>query len=37
MLASRDIAPEYFNKLSRQERRAITPPRFAEAFFLANK
>ena len=36
MLASRDIAPEYFNKLSRAERRAITPAGFAKAFFESN-
>lgn len=36
-LASRDIAPEYFNKLTRQERRAITPLGFAQAFYEANK
>ncbi len=35
-LASREIAPEMFGKLSRQERRAITPKGFAEAFFRAN-
>ena len=37
MLASRDIAPEYFNKLTRQERRAITPAGFAKAFYEANQ
>ncbi len=37
MLASREIAPEMFGKLSRQERRAITPSGFAEAFFRANQ
>ena len=37
MLASREISPEYFNKLTRQERRAITPAGFAKAFFGANK
>jgi len=36
MLASRNIAPEYFNKLTRQERRAITPQGFARAFYVAN-
>ena len=36
MLKSKDIAPEYYGKLNRQERRAITPPGFAKAFFEAN-
>jgi len=36
-LASREIAPEMFGKLTRQERRAITPTGFAEAFFKANQ
>lgn len=36
-LASREIAPEMFGKLTRQERRAITPANFARAFFKANK
>jgi len=36
MLKSRDIAPEYYGKLNRQTRRAITPDGFAEAFFRAN-
>ena len=36
MLASREIHPEMFGKLTRQERRAITPKGFAEAFFRAN-
>ena len=35
-LASREIAPEMFGKLTRQERRAITPANFAKAFFKAN-
>jgi len=35
-LASREIAPEMFGKLTRQERRAITPAGFAKAFFEAN-
>lgn len=34
---SREIAPEVFEKLTRQERRAITPAGFAKAFFEANK
>ena len=37
MLASRNIAPEMFGKLTRQEKRAITPQGFAKAFFEANK
>ncbi len=36
-LASREIAPEMFGKLSRQERRAITPAGFAKAFFDSNR
>ena len=36
-LASREIAPEMFGKLTRQERRAITPAGFAKAFFDSNK
>lgn len=36
MLKSKDIHPEYFGILSRQERRAITPSGFARAFFKAN-
>ena len=37
MLKSKDIYPEYYGKLSRTERRAITPPGFAEAFCHANE
>lgn len=37
MLKTKDIAPEEYGKLSRQERRAITPAGFAKAFFEANK
>ena len=37
MLKSREICPEYYGKLTRQERRAITPRGFAKAFFEANK
>ena len=37
MLKSREIHPEYYGILSRQERRAITPQGFANAFFLANQ
>ena len=37
MLASRDIAPEMFGKLTRTERRGITPKGFAKAFFEANR
>lgn len=36
-LASREIHPEAFGKLTRTERRAITPSGFAKAFFKANK
>ena len=36
-LASREIAPEMFGKLTRQERRAITPAGFAKAFFESNR
>lgn len=36
-LASREIAPEMFGKLTRQERRSITPAGFAKAFFLQNQ
>ena len=36
-LASREIAPEIFEKLTRQERRSITPKGFARAFFEANR
>jgi len=36
-IASKDIVPEMFGKLTRQERRSITPTGFAEAFFEANK
>jgi site-specific DNA-cytosine methylase len=36
MLKSKDIHPEYYPKLSRQVRRAITPAGFAKAFFEAN-
>jgi hypothetical protein len=34
MLKSREIYPEYFGILSRQERRAITPPRIRQGVFL---
>jgi len=37
MLKSKEIFPEYYGKLTRQERRAITPPGFAQAFFEANQ
>lgn len=36
MLKSHEIAPEYFGKLDRQARRAVTPATFACAFFEAN-
>ena len=37
MLKSKEIHPEYYGVLSRTERRAITPPGFAKAFFEANR
>lgn len=37
MLHSKDIFPQYYGKFTRQERRAITPPGFANAFFKANQ
>ena len=37
MLKSKDIYPGYYGIYSRQERRAITPPGFARAFFGANR
>lgn len=37
MLKSSEIYPELYGKLSRQERRAITPEGFARAFFEANR
>lgn len=37
MLHSKDIHPEFYGKLTRQERRAITPPKFAKAFYETNK
>jgi hypothetical protein len=37
MLLSKEIFPEYYGVYSRQERRAITPPGFAKAFFQANQ
>lgn len=36
-ILSKDICPESYGKLNRQERRAITPPGFAQAFFEANR
>ncbi len=36
-LKSKDIHPEAFGKLTRQERRAITPAGFANAFFKSNQ
>lgn len=36
-MKSRDIAPDWFGKLDRKARRAITPRGFAEAFYKANK
>jgi len=37
MLHSKDIFPEFYGVYTRQERRAITPPGFAKAFYEANK
>lgn len=37
VMKSKDIHPEYFGKLTRKERRAITPPGFAKSFYEANK
>lgn len=37
MLLSREIYPEFYGVYTRQERRAITPPGFARAFFEANR
>jgi len=36
-LTTREIHPDFYGKLTRQERRAITPAGFAKAFFEANK
>jgi|TARA_R100000656_G_C3909843_1_gene120652 site-specific DNA-cytosine methylase len=36
-MKSKDIHPEHFGKYTRQERRAITPEGFAQAFYEANK
>ena len=36
-LLTKEIAPEQYGKLTRKERRAITPPGFAKAFFEANQ
>ena len=35
-MKSKDIAPEYFGKMARQDRRSICSPKFAQAFFEAN-
>jgi len=37
LLKSKDIAPQWYGKLSRADRRAITPAGFAQAFFEANQ
>lgn len=37
MLKSKEIFPEYYGIYTRQERRAITPPGFAKAFYEANQ
>jgi len=36
-LLTQEIHPEYYGKLTRQERRAVTPQGFAKAFYEANK
>ena len=36
-LKTKEIHPEFYGKLTRQERRAITPQGFAQAFYKANK
>jgi hypothetical protein len=35
-LKTKEISPEHYGQLTRTERRAITPPGFAKAFFEAN-
>ena len=37
MLLSKEIYPEFYGIFTRQERRAITPPKFAKAFYEVNK
>ncbi len=37
ILKTKDIAPEFYGKLNRQSRRAITPQGFATSFFKANQ
>lgn len=37
MLLSKEIYPEFYGIYTRTERRAITPPKFAKAFFEANQ
>lgn len=34
---TKEIAPEYYGKLSRTERRSVCSPKFAKAFFEANQ
>lgn len=36
-LLSKEIQPEFYGKLTRTERRSMTPPGFAKAFFEANR
>ena len=36
-MKSKDIHPEYYGKLTRQERRSLCSPKFAQAFFEANR
>lgn len=35
-MLTKDIAPDYYGKLTRQDRRSICSPKFAQAFFEAN-
>ena len=37
LLKTQEIYPEFYGTYTRQERRAITPPKFAKAFFEANQ
>lgn len=37
LLLTKEIHPEYYGKLTRQERRSITSPKFAQAFFEVNQ
>ena len=37
MMKTKDIAPDYYGKLTRQDRRSICSEKFAQAFYEANK